>query len=251
MHFISPDVYPILLPKLCSYFRSQQSSIMKRLSIIALVLLLGAGCKQLYVPSPVNSPLFSQAGEMSGQLALSTNGYNIQGAWSPVYHLGIIGGGNLFSIQVDSLDQPDQFRHRYAEIGGGYYTRLSKYARFELYAGYGGGHTGDVNNRGYFQKFFLQPGIGYSGRYVDIGFSPRISSVQHLRTLVLGQRRNEDRQSVFFEPWLTFRAGMEQFKFSFQMGWAIRSGGDFVDDDFRRGGNFTLGMHLIFGKDFE
>lgn len=224
---------------------------MKKLAVTVLVLLLVAGCKPLYIPSPVNTPLFSQGGEMSGQLALSSNGYNVQGAWSPVYHLGIIGGGNLFNIQVDSLAKPDQFRHRYAEIGGGYYTRLSKFMRLEMYAGYGGGHTGDVNDRGYYQKFFFQPGIGYSGRYVDIGFSPRISSVQHLRTLSRGQRRNEDRQSVFIEPWLTLRAGMEQFKFSTQLGWAIPAGGDFGSGDYRSKATIAFGMHLIFGKDFE
>lgn len=130
-------------------------------------------CVTAYVPNRVNTPLFTEKGEIKIDAALGTNGADIQAAYSPVKHLGIIASGN-FSIQ--SYDTATSFhKHSYGEIGMGYYNKLNNNLVMEIYGGYGMGNSdtewssiwlGKVNIidvKDDFSKFFIQPAIAIQG----------------------------------------------------------------------------------------
>lgn len=212
-----------------------------------LFLLLAWGCRPLYTPNPTNIPLFSEAGEGQGSLSIGSNGYNLQLAWAPVEHLGLMVNANSYSVFTDSAFVR-KFRHNFAEAGIGYWTRLNKYLRQEIYVGVGGGFNGEDPLRYHYTRLFFQPNIGISRRYIDVGFSPRIAFVTHHATETAGGRSEFADQGVFLEPAMTFRAGYDQIKFQMQIHRSFDLGGAaYTSQDWTVG----FGIHITLGKDFE
>lgn len=220
----------------------------KTLLTFALLLLVLSGCQTMYVPNPVNIPLMSEGGETQLGLQVASNGYNGQLAFSPTNFLGFVGSGNIFSlrrgINLDTL-----YKNQYGELGIGGYGRLNRNWRIEGYVGYGGGSEGEDFDKAIYRKIFIQPNIGFSGRIVDAGFSPRFSFVHHIRNDVNRVRTDVDRRGAFFEPQFMIRAGYEQFKFFFATGPAIA-----LDDGLKgdyHNWSVAFGIHLTLIKDYE
>lgn len=199
----------------------------------------------MYVANPANIPLLTQDGEVQGGLSAATNGFNLQTAWAPVEHVGVLANFSTYSV-TDSLLEPD-FRRTSLELGLGGWTRLSKFMRLEAFLGAGWGITGEFPQRDLYRKYFLQPNFGYSGTYCDLGFSPRFSLIQHNEQRGVVNSPELPRTTAFFEPTLQGRAGFEEFKFQFQVGPSIPLGTSQLD--FRRW-QVSFGVNLTLGKDF-
>lgn len=211
------------------------------------IALLWASCRPLYTPNPVNIPLFSQGEEVHGSLAVGSNGYNLQLAWAPVEHLGLMLNANTYSVYTDSVFVR-RFRHQYVEAGAGYWTRLNKYLRQEIYVGLGTGANGEDPIRYFYNRLFIQPTIGLSRRYFDLGFAPRITFANHYATENTGGRSEFTDEAIFFEPAAVFRAGYDQIKFQFQAHRSFALGGaPFTYQNW----TFGFGIHITLGKDFD
>jgi hypothetical protein len=218
--------------------------------LLALAVVLLASCGTVYVPSPHNVPLFSQADEAQAAMHIGTSGYNAQLAYSPARHIGLIGNGTYYKAYNDST-RMNAVRHTQGDIGLGYYTTLSKTARLEFFAGYGAGQTEQDGVNQLYRRLWFQPNFGYSGRIVDAGLTTGLAQVTHFQTKVNGGAVRLNSPALFLEPALTFRAGFEQLKFTSQLGWAIPLNGS---GEIRTGHDalmLNFGFHLIIGKDFE
>lgn len=215
---------------------------------ILLGLLLGyTGCKSLYVPNQAQVPLMSEGDETQVALNVASNGYGLQLAYSPYYHWAVIANGNTFTV-VQDTNFEIKYRHSYAEIGTGYYTRLTKYIRTEVLFGIGGGSSGLNTSRSIYRRGFLQPSIGMSGKIIDAGITPRFAWVQHFQDRIGGTRATVNESAFFFEPILTLRLGMEQVKFQLQGGMSLPLG----NAPFSYRQTFgSIGIHLTFVKDFD
>lgn len=144
---------------------------LSRLALLAVLPLLGA-CTSLYFPLPPNVPLLTQKGEFSGGIHTNLdNNLAIQGAYAVGEHIGVM--GTFTTLQTDKKRKAEE--HRFAEIAGGYFTRLPDKRALEAYVGFGAGSTkrtdfktengvktttrtaeGDLN------KYFLQ--VNYSSK---------------------------------------------------------------------------------------
>jgi hypothetical protein len=223
----------------------------RHLLLVLLPVLLGSACQNLYIPNGPNVPLMSGGDELQVGMSVGSNGYGAQLAYSPYYHWAIAATGNTFSIMGGSGYTRNQlsFRHLYGEAATGYYTRLSKFARFELLGGYGGGATGHPDDSKHlYRRLFVQPSIGLSSPFIDAGFTPRICFVTHYLDVINGAQSKPNDKGTFFEPTVTLRGGMDEFKFQLQGGLAFPLGD--VAFDYRRS-FLSMGFHLTFVKDFD
>lgn len=217
------------------------------LLLFFLLVLFGSGCKSIYSPAPTNMPLFSQDGEVQFAGALGSNGYNLQWGWAPVEHLAVMANGGSYTQSFDSIFEP-RFRHTYGEIGLGGWTRLDKFMRLEAFAGMGWGITGEFPRRDLYRRYFFQPNFGWSGRFVDAGFSPKLSIVNHKDVRGLPNVEHLSATSAFLEPTVMFRAGWHEVKFQVTGSYTIPMGAsNFSYQDFTVG----FGFHLTLGKDFD
>lgn len=220
----------------------------KILLLLGLAIGLLSGCQTLYVPNVVNAPLMSEPGETQIGMAVGSNGYNLNLAFSPAPYVALMANGNLFNYRK-GIEQDSLYRQQFIEAGLGFYSRLSKYWRFETFVGYGGGLQGDEIETAYYRRWFIQPDIGVSGRIVDAAFSPRITFVNHNRSVFSLREFEQENKGVFLEPTVTLRAGYEQFKFQFQTGPTLPLGDNLYGRYHKW--NVSFGFHLTFVKNFE
>ena len=203
-----------------------------------------SGCSRFYYNSnAVNAPLLTEAGQMHVTGSLDYGGdepaIDIQGAWSPVNHLGII--ANLSSLKQSQgdqgiLGQQPAVVARMAEAGAGYYYAYgSKKISLvlDIYGGPGIGYfKSDINSN--FARFFVQPGIGMRTHFAELVFNWRMSGIHYFNLntngnndtyleqqnlLTTNGRRIDHGSYVFSEPSITLRAGYKVLKFQVQYVW--------------------------------
>ncbi|WP_133273949.1 hypothetical protein [Hymenobacter radiodurans] len=152
-------------------FRLVANRFLRRLALLAVLPGLGA-CTSLYFPPPPNVPLLTQKGEFSGGIHTNLdNNLAIQGAYAVGEHIGAI--GTFTTLNTDKKRKAEE--HRFAEIGGGYFTRLPDKRALEVYVGLGAGSTkrtdfkteNDIKTvertvEGDLNKYFLQ--VNYSSK---------------------------------------------------------------------------------------
>jgi len=122
-------------------------------SLLSFVLFFFSGCYQpAYVSNRIQAPLFSKANQGIAAIAVSgTSGIEGQLAYSPFSHLGVMGS----YLWAGSGKDSNSFREQFWEIGLGGYDTLSKYLRYDIYAGYGKGKS----NSQYTTFNFWLPGV--------------------------------------------------------------------------------------------
>lgn len=217
------------------------------LLLLVATVLLSAGCQTIYTPSPTNMPLLSQDGETQIAGTVGSNGYGFQGAWAPVEHVAVMGNFYTYTQDFDSAFVP-KFRHTYGDIGLGGWTRLDKFVRLEAFAGIGWGVTGELPRRDIYRKYFFQPSLGWSGRFIDAGFSPKLSIVNHKEVRDAPTVVHDPVANAFLEPTLMLRAGYNEVKFMLTGSYTLPLGSsDFSYQDWTIG----FGFHITLGKDFE
>ena len=212
-----------------------------------MLLVMCFSCTPMYLPNTPNVPLMSEGDETQVSLTAGSNGYGLTLGYSPYYHWVVTGSGSTYSIVQDS-NFSVKYKHLYGEIATGYYTRTSKFGRFEFLAGYGQGATGFPTESERFRKVFLQPSFGVSSPLFDGALTLRPAFVQHFATKNTGGIAKYNESGMFLEPFITLRGGWENIKFQFQGGYSFALG----DPQFTyQKGVATIGIHVTFVKDFS
>lgn len=194
---------------------------LRRLVLLTSLPGLGA-CTSLYFPPPPNVPLLTQKGEFSGGIHTNfDNNLALQGAYAVGEHIGAM--GTFTTLHTDKKRKAED--HTFAEIAGGYFTRLSDRRALEAYVGLGVGSTkrtdfkteNDIKTttrtvEGDLNKYFLQ--VNYSSKEkksfrlfgnefpVSYGTALRLSYVE-LSDLRVDGLATTPEENVFVEP-ITF-----------------------------------------------
>ena len=159
-----------------------------------LLLLVGfavTSCAPAYISNTRNTPMFGEAGEFAGSVALSS-GVDVQAAYSVSDHVAIMANVNTVQKTLKTDDTPStsfKRNHIFGEGAIGYFSR-TKAARFELFAGYGIGsgtsyesyyffHTQSnaVITKVNYNRIFIQPSIATNNRKFNLIFTARVSMV--------------------------------------------------------------------------
>ncbi|MCD4664562.1 MAG: hypothetical protein K8R68_04760, partial [Bacteroidales bacterium] len=224
-----------------------------------------------YIASTVNAPIFNDKGQFEGCFLAGTNGFDLQLAYTPIYHLGIIASGS-FDDRENSED--DTFhKHKSFEFGLGYYKKIKEKFAFEAYGGYGFGNMEGYYNetvnfdfwiinstlnfedydKAEYRKYFIQPLIGYCGRVFEGGVALRFAGVD---MTVIDENISEF--LVFWEPVVVAKVGHKHVKFISQLGLCLPIGYETTHDGtpILFGGDpsydfspflFTVGLNVSFG----
>lgn len=209
-----------------------------------LLVILGCGlitlssCNRYYYQAnAVNAPMLSKQHDVNVTASMDrwseSPAFNLQAAYSPINHVGLIGGWSNFRYH-SSTPQPEEgnvdAHASLLEIGvGGYYPVFNNVRGLELtadtYVGYGGGSlSSDVNMN--FSRVYIQPGFNLSTPYFDAGIHTRFSGIKYRNFDSNGHDEEYIRQQhlegitnnrhYFFEPALTFRGGYKFIKLQAQ-----------------------------------
>lgn len=205
---------------------------------ILLISAILLSCKShSLLPQTQNVPLFIDKNQAQLDATFSYRTAELQAAYTPINHVGIIVNGMLGLGSMNSL-----------EAGLGAYGVIQKKCVLELYGGYGMGSVQskdsvigsafirgdryyDINYQGI--KYFIQPNIGI--RFTD-NVSLAISCKTNFWTMTKysyfyerygsfsGNLKYQDsiysrnKQQITFEPAITLKAGGKNVKFMMQVG---------------------------------
>lgn len=216
----------------------------------SLLMILSACNSHIYVPNTVNEPLLKEKHEFKGSVSPT----NFQAAFAVSNNIAIMANGQYvydFGINIDDEDSDDLFiddntRGGVIEGAVGFFKPLDLKKRmvFDVYAGYGNGSfktlaesynsgvgttVNDYLLRSHFNKFFIQPGIGFAHPAIEAAFTSRFSIVRFYN-LYAGNKAFENEPDrrlnylsistktlPFYEPAFTFRAGYKYVKFQMQL----------------------------------
>jgi hypothetical protein len=190
------------------------------LGFLSLVLI---SCAPVYIPNVINAPMLSNAGEVQLSVHSATSGFDPQFALAVTDNIGIMLNG---SFGEASYEDSDNYRkHKFFEMGAGYYQKLNDNFRFETFGGYGFGEI--QSDYGYYQwiphktinskRFFLQPGVGATFHPFEGCVSARIV---HLRLT----QNDRSSNGMFFEPAVTGKIIYKRVKGVMQLGLSVPVG---------------------------
>lgn len=200
------------------------------------LLLLTACSNYYYAPNSHNVPLFKAKNEVRAEVKGITgdefSGVEVQGAYSPAEHLGVIanfiyGGGG------SSSGGGRGGNGFIGEAGVGYFTELAPMFVAEVYGGAGMGsvinrYDSETESRFNIMRAFVQPNIGFTHNIVDIAFSLRFCYLRY-NNLRLSYPSNQyipyyellnitsNPDNILMEPALTIRLGWKYVKVQTQL----------------------------------
>lgn len=203
------------------------------LIVVAVTFFVSCGTT-LYTSNTVNTPLLKKKGEI--KLAAGTNDF--QSSLAAGEHLAIMTNGFYKAYNASN-----NYSHKGSllEAGLGYFNSLKKNLICEIYAGAGKGNIYkrqtlladdkstmiacfNVNA----SKYFIQPDIGYCGKYFDIAFASRFTMVTYNHFISYNydpEKLREDdldqlngKSYYFLEPAFTVRGGLPFLKLQLQIG---------------------------------
>ena len=216
-----------------------------------------------YVPSAPNTPLLSNKNDLNFNLLRTAtspiNGFEVQAAYLPAKHVGIIGRYSFAKDEKDDRDYPDYMKYRSFEIGAGYVNQFYKDFHFETYAGIGKGKIANTHHTGFsnlnLTHYFIQPTLAvnnpnktvqfaFVSRFAGVNFKIADMTFDNLREpLSAAQLKSLDEKPfhVFWEPGLVLRFGWKEFLF--HSGYSYSS--DLTNSDLRRSeAVFSFGASL-------
>lgn len=224
-----------------------------------LILILFQQCTHYYyAPNSVNVPLFQEKGET--KISIKTGGSDevgldeIQFAYSVTDHIGLM----VNRTKAFDANDVDWATGYYLEGAIGYFTSLSKRTIFEIYGGFGDcdtKHHYSDSKISYveFDKYFIQPSVGFRSKYFDIALSTRFCTLyfDHLKyseNLILEERKHLDyirnnRFSYLLEPAITLNFGWPNYKLTFQV---VNSHNLSHSKIRQEEENISFGIHFIF-----
>lgn len=211
--------------------------------LLLLTVIAFTSCAPVYVPNAINTPLFTEKHDASLQGSFGFNGYDVQAAYSPFKHFGIMANTGFYNVNDDS--------HQFFEGGLGYYGDFETNGRYEVYAGFGNGNTILNNNilaervSASYNRIFIQPAIGAKMNVFEASFAPRISYV-NLYDLRLDNLTNTPTDALFIEPVVTAKVGYKYGKFFVQFGASLHTND--VLTIYNQPLIFNMGLNLSFSK---
>ncbi|MEP7128118.1 MAG: hypothetical protein ABI729_04590 [Chitinophagales bacterium] len=213
-------------------------------------------CTVTYAPNSNNVPLLQEKGELalSGGLYEAAGGtqyagYELQGAYAVTHHLGLM----TSLLLAGSLDVSGS--HSFFELGSGYYHRIGTGGVFDAYGGIGFGslhsytsNSTAINTLNY-QRFFMQPSIGYTSRGFECAFSLRMCGLNYAaqQSAINEYYENEygpSKFSILAEPAFTLRGGWKYVKLQLQLGYSI----NLTDADQVPYTTLSLGAYVTLNK---
>lgn len=212
------------------------------LSIFLVALI---GCQPIYFPMRQNVPLHFEKNELQGSVSF-LNGVNAQTSYSISNHLGIT--ADYLYVNNKGENTNNKYRtHVAGEVGIGYFNNFKENWCMEVYGGYGLGnasaHGNDIDAlmfyflpifgreylvEGSYQKFFIQPAIGYKEDKVVSSLSINCSRVafnQFAVTVDDVKHNTSVNPQIFITPAATVQffftknvSGLIQFGYAFGLG---------------------------------
>ncbi len=177
-------------------------------------------CAPVYVPNVINTPMLSNAGEVQLSVSSASSGFDPQFAAAITDHVGIMLNGSFSNRRYEDSDE--YRKHKFFEVGVGYYRKIKENVRFETFGGYGFGKV--QTNRDYFfwprneginlRRFFIQPTIGATLQPFEGCVSARVVYVSLNRT-------DRNPHHVFIEPAITGKLVYKRFKGILQFGLSL------------------------------
>ena len=210
-------------------------------TILFLIAILSLGCSpEYYVPNSQNIPIMKAKGQTNFGVAYNeseyTNGFEIQTAHAISDHIALQFNGDWVKNGNGGYlsDSSDNYKAtgRMLEIGAGYFNKIAPHFVFETYGLLCFGkldlknytdESGYDNFSAKFNRIGIQPSISYSRKYFSTSLSSRLV---HLKYKDINGDDNATNYDVaylkannafwLFEPALTIRAGLENFKLQLQ-----------------------------------
>jgi hypothetical protein len=149
-------------------------------------------------------------------------GWNVHGAYSPARNWGLI--GDAFWTDVDEGSEGGG--GHLITGGAGYYRPFSSHFMWDTYGilGFGGveNHLNQGNISSSFVRYGVQPSAGFTSKHFDAFMASRIVGLRYFN--VNGTYAQEVQYlstagtQFLLEPALTLRAGIDSFKFQFEVG---------------------------------
>jgi hypothetical protein len=231
-----------------------------RLALLSTLLITLSGCMSLYHPNAVQTPLFTNAGEVHAAAHAGLTGGDVQVAYSPLDNVAVLGAASYNSNALFSSTGNDDEVYRYAEASLGYYAPHTGMLRTEIFAGMGVGSSVDHPNvefpdevysyRASFQRYFMQGTMGASDHFGanpwqrEFGLALRLAYL-HFQEVHAGDERLNVPGALFVEPALFGRVGREGVMMEAQLGGSWTPSSFRFDWQYLR---FTLGLHVAFGR---
>ena len=203
---------------------------------------IAGGCAPVYYPNISHVPLFSAAGELHASASVTTDGYELMGAVSPLEHLGMMGSYAWGKSMADPTIPPDD--HRYYELGLCYYTTIAatRPQRLEVLAGYGAGEARSFERqvsfaavdptylfaRSRYGRAFVQGGMGSAFQvplvdaWGEAGGAVRVARVGFTE-LSVGDEQYDGLAKLFVEPSLFVRVGHPIVSAELQLGYSYNA----------------------------
>jgi len=197
----------------------EQKKVHNRILLLCLTVILGS-CAPAYVPNSLNTPMFSNKGDIHVNINTGISGFDPQLSYAVTDNIGIMLNGSFLSATSDSSD--NFHKHQFLEIGTGYYRKIGTSGRFETFGGLGYGRVkaeyendlwqshADVDNI----RIFIQPSIGVASDVFDGSFSSRF-------VVVNMYQESGSAYGIFAEPALTGKLGYKYVKALFQLGLSL------------------------------
>lgn len=215
------------------------------LAIILFAITFLPGCAPTYVPNVVNTPMLSNKGEFHANFNTGTSGFDPQLSYAITDNIGVMLNASIENRNRDSTDS--HHRHKFIELGAGYYTKFAEIGRFETYVGFGRGtinaHYDFILWKSFsdvkYNRIFVQPAIGISTRWFDGSLAMRMVYVDIFQK---GHRT----YSFFMEPAVTVKFGYDYFKFVTQMGYSFPAD-NYVHFDYEPV-MFSFGIQVALGR---
>jgi hypothetical protein len=174
--------------------------------------------------------MFSEKGEFQATASVSmATEYNLQTAFAITNHLGIMANGMY--ANHNNTSQHHKSEQRFSEVALGYYLNKNKFY-FDIWSGYGLGQANYVNPdgskldsvSGNFNRFFIQPGIGFKERNIHYGFVLRFSMLDfsNVTGVISDSPANYGNGNEwFYEPTLFYKYSYKKIFMTTQMGYSL------------------------------
>jgi hypothetical protein len=219
-----------------------------------------------YVPNMHNVPLFQQKEEfhldLSGSVGNEFSAFEVQAGFSLSDNFAVIGNG--FFHDADRQMFNDEYcRGHIIEGGAGAFVPMKDNMVFESYFGVGfgkieNGFDDDATTKLDFNRYFIQPSLGYTSDFLDFAVSLRLSGLRYNDIHFTGELDTEDMDqiqyinrnpfSILVEPAITLRAGWEHVKFQLQFGYSVNATNpDLLQEDL----NASIGMYFTISDKYK
>ncbi len=214
-----------------------------------MTMLFVSSCAPAYVPNVINTPLFNNQGEFQASVNGGLAGFDPQISYALTDNIGVMLNASFTDRTSDSTN--NFHKHKFVEMGLGYYQKMGNSGRFETYAGAGfGSLRAEYENELWMShsevnsiRFFIQPAFGVSWEFFDGSFAPR------LVYLYLNQQ-SKSNTGMFLEPAITAKLGPEYVKVVFQLGLSLPFNTNTIEFNYQPF-LFSIGLHTTLGRKYE